>query len=201
MNPYFFPEVNHFLIQPLLAMDDSQLLALWQQYPREGKYSVAIFCRYTPQTFVLVNQIPSEGIAEYLFNYSWEIILAKLPNLQLTGEEEELSFSLGNWIEKVTKSVIEEHQTLQIIPPKPTLPARYFPLQFYLEQALLQIHPFYRLILVTKEKFSWQESQILDYFQQKGYNLSSQELRGYYTQAYNNLLLHIPDDIRSIYLE
>lgn len=200
MNPYFFPEVNHALIQPLLAMDDSQLLDLWQQYPRQGKYSVAIFCRYTPETFAMLNQIASGTITEHLFTYSWQIILGKLSLVFLNQEKENLPQSLQSWIESVINSVIEEHQTLQIIPPKPTLPTRYFPLQFYLEQALPEIHPFYRLIIVTKEKFAWQDTQLLNYLQRKGYTLSSQELRDYYTQGYHSLLKHIPEDILDIYL-
>lgn len=201
MNPYFFPEVNHALIQPLLAMDDSQLLNLWQQYPDEGKYSVAVFCRYTHQTFTLLNNIHTEGMTEYLFTYSWHLIFSKLSDSYLYQTQKNKLTSLENYIEKIVKDVIEEHETSQIIPPKPTLPSRYFPLQYYLELALPRIHPFYRLILVTKEKFAWQNTQILDYLSQKGHNLSSQELREYYAQAYQELLGKIPDDIYYIYLE
>ena len=200
MNPYFFPEVDHTLIQPLLSMDDFQLLDLWQKYPMQGRYSVAIFCRYTPHTFNLLNSIPTQGITEYLFNYSWQIIFSNLSYLSSTSENQIAGTSLKSWIEEILNSIIEEYETLKITPPKPTLPARYFPLQYYLERALPNIHPFYRLILVTKEKFTWQDSQILDYLQQKGHILSSEELRSYYNQAYQHLLPHIPDDIHDIYL-
>jgi len=83
------------------------------------------------------------------------------------------------------------HYDLQTAPP---------PLWCYLEQALEQLQPGIRLMVVMAQTFQWSETRIAAYLQAEGEVISPAQVRIQLQQGYQLLEAALPEDIREIYL-
>jgi hypothetical protein len=197
-----FPEANHPLVKSLFHHSDQELLNLFRRYPDHGKYFTAIFCRYSPIVYTLIQHSARSPVqADYLFALTWKHIYYELGGLYLTNPETgEEVLTLQNWLINMTAFCINEIK----LPPteaihyslKDTSP----PLWFYIEQALDQLPPILRLIVLMAQTFHWSETRIAAYLQAEGEKISPDEVANFIQEGYRMLEDKLPDDIRAIYL-
>ncbi|QYX33269.1 sigma-70 family RNA polymerase sigma factor [Sphaerospermopsis torques-reginae] len=198
-----FPEANHPLVKSLFDHSDQELLTLLRRYPDHGKYFTAIFCRYSPIVYTLIQHSARSPVqADYLFALTWRHIYYELGGLYLTNPETgEEVLTLQNWLINMTAFCINEMK----LPPteaihyslKDTSP----PLWCYIEQALDQVPPLLRLIVLMAQTFHWSETRISAYLQAEGEKISPQQVANLLQEGYRMLEDKLPADIRTIYLE
>lgn len=197
------PEYRHPLITALNHHSDQDLLTLFQRHPEVGKYFVALFCRYAPIVHTLIrHSVRSSVQADYLFAVTWRHIYYELGGLDLHEHStEEKPLTLQNWLISITAACInrvelppveEIHYALQKASP---------PLWCYLEQALAQLLPIQRLMILMAQTFHWSETRIAAYLQAEGDRVSAQEVKRQLEEAYRELEAALPQDIQNIYLE
>jgi hypothetical protein len=197
-----FSESRHPLILALNHHSDRDLLTLFQRHPDAGKYFTAIFCRYAPIVHTLIrHSVRSAVQADYLFAVTWRHIYYELGGLdlqQLSSDNQPLT--LQNWlinlsavcINRVELPPVERiHYSLQKASP---------PLWCYLEQALGNLLPVQRLMILMAQTFHWSETRIAAYLQAEGDVITSFEVKRQLADAYQSLEAVLPDDIREIYL-
>lgn len=196
-----FSESNHPIVKSLFHQSDRELLTLLQRHPEQGKYFTTIFCRYSPIVFTLIRHSARSPVqADYLFSLTWRHIFYELSGLDLRLDTTQESNSFQNWLINQTAICINQadlppvesiHYNLQAAPP---------PLWCYLEQALEQLSPMMRLMVVMAQTFHWSETRIAAYLQAEGEELSPAEVRNQLQHGYQLLQDAIPEDIRQIYL-
>lgn len=196
-----FSESNHPIVKSLFHHSDQELLTLFQRYPEQGKYFTTIFCRYSPIVFTLIRHSARSPVqADYLFALTWRHIYHELRGLDLRNDLAPESSSFQNWLINMTAICINQadlppvesiHYNLQAAPP---------PLWCYLEQALEQLQPMIRLIVVMAQSFHWSETRIAAYLQAEGESISPAQVRIQLQQGYQLLEAGLPEDIRAIYL-
>lgn len=196
-----FSESNHLMVKSLFHYSDQELVTLFQRYPEQGKYFTAIFCRYHPIVYTLIQHSARSPVqADYLFALTWRHIFYELRGLDLRNYNVAGSSSFQNWLINMTAICINQadlppvesiHYNLQTSPP---------PLWCYLEQALEQLSPMLRLIVVMAQTFHWSETRIAAYLQAEGEAISPAQVRIQLQQGYQLLQSTLPDDIRAIYL-
>ncbi len=201
MEIFPFPEASHPLIKPLLEYDDRELLNSLQYHSDEGKYFLAIFCRYSELIYTLISSsVSSEIFANYIFALVWQQIFSQLFTLELDAEGEPEQQSLSNWLIYVTNLMITQFKSISLESINNDLPPTSLPLKFYLEQALDRLPPLNRLLVVVSEKFAWSKEKIIKYLEQQGEILSLADVELYLREGYQILESDLPSDIRSIYL-
>lgn len=192
--PISLPEFSHPLIQSLAHHSDRELLTLGQRHPEQGRYFIALYCRYSPMIHTLVTaSARSPQNPDSLFALTWREIFQQLPQLTLNQAPPLDSFQ--NWL---IHTVAVWMQT-----PSTDVPGDYDlttppPLGFYTEQALEQLPPRLRFVVVMTEKFGWSEAQILSHLRQE--DVSLEEVSTALHQGYQRLQDAIPEDVRQIYL-
>lgn len=196
-----FPESNHPLVKGLIHNSDADLLTLFQRYPEEGKYFTAIFCRYSPIVYTLIRHSARSPVqADYLFALTWRHIYYELGGLDLRNSPDPSASSFQNWLINMTAVCINQaelppvesiHYSLQASPP---------PLWCYIEQALEQLPPILRLMVLMSQTFHWSETRIAAYLQAEGEAISPAAVKIKLVQGYHLLENALPDDIRAIYL-
>ena len=197
-----FPEANHPLVKSLFHHSDQELLSLFQQYPDYGKYFTVIFCRYSPIVYTLIRHSARSPVqADYLFALIWRNIYYELGGLDLNQATTDTeSLTLQNWLINITAFHINEIE----LPPteaihyalKDTSP----PLWCYVEQALDQLPPISRLIVLMAQTFHWSQTRIAAYLQAEGEQISPAEVASSLQEGYEMLEDKLPEDIRAIYL-
>ncbi len=196
-----FPEANHPLVKSLFHHSDHELLTLFQRYPDAGKYFTVIFCRYSPIVYTLIRHSARSPVqADYLFALTWRHIYYELGGLNLTNSEsEEEALTMQNWLINMTAFCINEiklppteaiHYSLQATSP---------PLWCYVQQALDQLPPVLRLIVLMAQTFHWSETRIAAYLQAEGEAIAPNEVANFLQEGYRMLEDKLPIDIRSIY--
>ncbi len=196
-----FSESNHPIVKSLFHHSDQELLTLFQRYPEQGKYFTAIFCRYSPIVFTLIRHSARSPVqADYLFALTWRHIFHELRGLDLRHDTTPGSNSFQGWLINMTAICINQaelppvesiHYDLQTAPP---------PLWCYLEQALEQLQPGIRLMVVMAQTFQWSETRIAAYLQAEGEVISPAQVKIQLQQGYYLLEAALPEDIREIYL-
>lgn len=199
--PHFI-EANHPLVKSLFHHSDQELLALFQQNPDVGKYFTAIFCRYTPIVYTLIRHSARSPVqADYLFALTWRHIYHELRGLDLnSGQLAREGLTLQNWLINMTAYCINEIQ----LPPteaihyslKTTSP----PLWCYVEQALDQLPPMLRLMVLMAQTFHWSDTRIAAYLQAEGESIAPIEVANFLQEGYRMLEEKLPTDVRTIYL-
>lgn len=197
-----FPEANHPLVKSLFHHSDHELLTLFQRYPDSGKYFTVIFCRYSPIVYTLIRHSARSPVqADYLFALIWRHIYYELGGLDLkSGATGQGALTMQNWLINITAFCINEIK----LPPteaihyslKDTSP----PLWCYVEQALEQLPPMSRLIVLMAQTFHWSETRIAAYLQAEGEQISPSEVASCLQESYQMLEDKLPADIRAIYL-
>ncbi|MEH1950837.1 MAG: sigma-70 family RNA polymerase sigma factor [Nostoc sp.] len=196
-----FPEANHPLVKSLFHHSDHELLTLFQRYPDAGKYFTVIFCRYSPIVYTLIRHSARSPVqADYLFALTWRHIYYELGGLKLTdSESSEEALTMQNWLINMTAFCINEiklppteaiHYSLQATSP---------PLWCYVQQALDQLPPVLRLIVLMAQTFHWSETRIAAYLQAEGEAIAPNEVANFLQEGYRMLEDKLPTDIRAIY--
>ncbi|MBN3938626.1 MAG: sigma-70 family RNA polymerase sigma factor [Nostoc sp.] len=196
-----FPEANHPLVKSLFHHSDHELLTLFQRYPDAGKYFTVIFCRYSPIVYTLIRHSARSPVqADYLFALTWRHIYYELGGLNLTESESgEEALTMQNWLINMTAFCINEiklppteaiHYSLQATSP---------PLWCYVQQALDQLPPVLRLIVLMAQTFHWSETRIAAYLQAEGEAIAPKEVANFLQEGYRMLEDKLPTDIRAIY--
>ncbi|QLE42069.1 sigma-70 family RNA polymerase sigma factor [Nostoc sp. C052] len=196
-----FTEANHPLVKSLFHHSDHELLTLFQRYPDAGKYFTVIFCRYSPIVYTLIRHSARSPVqADYLFALTWRHIYYELGGLKLTDSESgEEALTMQNWLINMTAFCINEiklppteaiHYSLQATSP---------PLWCYVEQALDQLPPILRLIVLMSQTFHWSETRIAAYLQAEGEAIAPSVVANFLQEGYRMLEDKLPADIRAIY--
>lgn len=196
-----FPEANHPLVKSLFHHSDHELLTLFQRHPDAGKYFTVIFCRYSPIVYTLIRHSARSPVqADYLFALTWRHIYYELGGLNLTSPESgEPALTMQNWLINITAFCINEiklppteaiHYSLQATSP---------PLWCYVQQALDQLPPVLRLIVLMAQTFHWSETRIAAYLQAEGEAIAPNEVANFLQEGYRMLEDKLPTDIRAIY--
>ncbi|QKQ72404.1 sigma-70 family RNA polymerase sigma factor [Nostoc sp. TCL240-02] len=196
-----FPEANHPLVKSLFHHSDQELLTLFQRHPDAGKYFTVIFCRYSPIVYTLIRHSARSPVqADYLFALTWRHIYYELGGLNLTTPESgEPALTMQNWLINITAFCINEiklppteaiHYSLQATSP---------PLWCYVQQALDQLPPVLRLIVLMSQTFHWSETRIAAYLQAEGEAIAPNEVANFLQEGYRMLEDKLPTDIRAIY--
>ncbi|MHC0064057.1 sigma-70 family RNA polymerase sigma factor [Nostoc sp. UIC 10890] len=196
-----FTEANHPLVKSLFHHSDHELLTLFQRYPDAGKYFTVIFCRYSPIVYTLIRHSARSPVqADYLFALTWRHIYYELGGLNLTDSESgEETLTMQNWLINMTAFCINEiklppteaiHYSLQATSP---------PLWCYVQQALDQLPPVLRLIVLMSQTFHWSETRIAAYLQAEGEAIAPNEVANFLQEGYRMLEDKLPTDIRAIY--
>jgi hypothetical protein len=196
-----FPEANHSLVKSLFHHSDHELLTLFQRHPDAGKYFTVIFCRYSPIVYTLIRHSARSPVqADYLFALTWRHIYYELGGLNLTAPESgEEALTMQNWLINMTAFCINEiklppteaiHYSLQATSP---------PLWCYVQQALDQLSPVLRLIVLMSQTFHWSETRIAAYLQAEGEAIAPNEVANFLQEGYRMLEDKLPTDVRAIY--
>ena len=196
-----FPEANHSLVKSLFHHSDQELLDLFQRHPEAGKYFTAMFCRYSPIVYTLIRHSARSPVqADYLFALTWRHIYYELGGLDLTNaESSKETLTLQNWLINMTAFCIND---LELPPTEAihySLQATSPPLWCYVQQALDQLPPVLRLIVLMSQTFHWSETRIAAYLQAEGEAIAPNEVANFLQEGYRMLEDKLPADIRAIY--
>lgn len=197
-----FPESNHLTVKSLFRYSDQDLLTLFQRYPEQGKYFVALFCRYNPIVYTLIAhsaRSPVQG--DYLFALTWRHAFHEMRSLELRGQNANQSSSFQNWLINVTAMCINQVELPPVEAITYSLETASPPLWCYLEQALDRLQPIVRLILIMAKTFKWSPTRIAAYLQAEGDMISPAQVQTYLDESYRMLTVSLPEDIRAIYLD
>ncbi len=197
-----FAEANHPLVKSLFHHSDQELLELFQKHPNAGKYFTAIFCRYSPIVYTLIRHSARSPVqADYLFALTWRHIYNELASVNLAaipaGQE---SLTLQNWLINMTAYCINQ---LEVPPTEAihySLQATSPPFWCYVEQALDQLPPILRLMVLMSQTFHWSETRIAAYLQAEGEKIDPHQVANLLKEGYRMLEEQLPTDIRAIYL-
>ena len=196
-----FPECNHSLVQSLHHQSDRELLILFQRHPEDGKYFLAIFCRYSPIVYSLIqHSVRSPVQAHYLFAITWRHLFYELGGLDLSQKSAQ-SFSLQNWLIQVTALCINRVELPAVEEINYSLQSASPPLWCFMEQALDRLMPRQRLMVLMAQTFHWSESRIAAYLQAEGERISAQQVAQELEEGYQYLEMALPEDICAIYLQ
>lgn len=205
-----FPECSHPLITSLFHYSDQDLLTLFQRQPESGQYFTAIFCRYSALVYSLIqHSVRSPVQAEYLFATTWRHIYHELGGLDLRALAQSTvsdpnastrKMTLQSWIINVTALCINRSELPPVESIHYSLQHASPPLWCYVEQALEQLDPTQRLVVLMSYTFHWSETRIAAYLQAEGEQLSIPEIKHHLAEGYQQLQQLLPNDICEIYL-
>jgi DNA-directed RNA polymerase specialized sigma24 family protein len=195
-----FAEANHPIIKSLAQQSDQELLTLFQRYPETGQYFVALFCRYSPMLYPVVQRTAQSPVkSDYLFALVWRHLFNQLSALDINQLQTGLNFQ--SWLLNTTAAQMNQIEMPPIEEIHYDIKAASPPFWCYLDRALDELPPDLRLIIVMAQTFNWSETRISAYLQAEGEILSPAEIRQRLQQGYQLLEKHLPEDIRSIYLD
>jgi hypothetical protein len=192
-----FPELNHELIKPLQNFDDLKLWTLWQKSPQQSRYLIMLFFRYADFPQKVAKNFHNIELSLPYLESLWFYLFDRLLNDKIEQDA---------MLSEIITQLIKEFFTAEKIIVTPTnkidehLEIRFLPLKYYLQKNLDKLSNIERIILLTKDKFNWDEEKILQYLQQQKQSITLAEIKAYYTQAHSRLLNFLPIDILSIYL-
>ncbi|WP_088890575.1 RNA polymerase sigma factor [Leptolyngbya ohadii] len=199
-----FPECNHAIVSSLEHYSDPELLLLFQRHPDAGKYFLAIFCRYSPIVYSLIHHsIKSPAQADYLFAVTWRHIYYELGGLDLRGQNpsEGENPTLQSWLIQVTALCINRVELPPVESIQYSLREASPPLWCFVEQALEQLHPAQRLIVLLSQTFHWSETRIAAYLQAEGQIVTPAEVRRQIEESQKLLESALPADVAAVYLD
>lgn len=197
-----FPECNHALLQDLHHQSDRDLLTLFQHHPESGRYFLAIFCRYSPIVYSLIqHSVRSPAQAHYLFAVTWRHLYYELGGLDLLGKlAENPNFSLQSWLIQMTALCINRVALPPVEEINYSLAAASPPLWCFVEQALDRLSPRQRFMVLMAQTFHWSAPRISAYLQAEGELISTQEILVELEESYQQLEAALPPDVAQVYL-
>ena len=138
--------------------------------------------------------------ADYLFALTWKHVYYELGGLNLESQTGNKGITLQSWLINMTAYCINEME----VPPTEqinySLKSTSPPLWCYMEQALNQLPPMLRLIVLMAQTFHWSETRIAAYLQAEGEAIAPNEVAIFLQEGYRMLEDKLPADLRSIYL-
>ncbi|CCH65098.1 FIG00870270: hypothetical protein [Richelia intracellularis HM01] len=196
-----FPEAKHPLIQSLFHHSDDELVLFFQANLDSGKYFTALFCRYSPIIYTVIqHSVRSPVQADYLFALTWKHIYYELGGVNLESQIDGKCINLQNWLINMTAYCINAME----VPPTEqinySLKSTSPPLWCYVEKALDQLPAMLRLIVLMAQTFHWSETRIAAYLQAEGEAIAPNDIAIFLHEGYRMLEDKLPSDIRSIYL-
>lgn len=195
-----FPESNHPLVLSLQDYSDQELVQGFQQHPDEGKYFIALFCRFGAMSYSLLrNMARSHLQVDYLFARVWRNIFYELNHLVMETGGGGPNFSLQAWITNKVAACITEDQLPAVETIQYTLSTAPPPLWCYIQIALDHVPPLPRLVLVLSQTFRWQDPRIEAVLQAEGKNITPEDINQYRQEAYQALQAALPQDIQEVY--
>lgn len=197
-----FAEADHPLVIDCLQQSDLELVQGFQAHPDQGRYFVALFCRYSVLTYALLrNKAPVAMQVDYLFARMWRNIFFELRFLQIEPDSTPDNFSLQTWVVNKIAVCINQDNVPAIETIQYALDAASPPLWCYLQTALEELPPLSRLLLTLSQVFRWQDARIAAVLQAEGEALEIEQIQPKIRYAYRCLQEALPEDIRAIYLE
>jgi hypothetical protein len=197
-----FSEANHPLVRAYLEQSDLDLTQGFQAHPEQGRYFVAIFCRYGVLTYALLrNKAKVSMQVDYLFAQMWRNIFYELRHLHIDPSSTPDDFSLQTWVVNKMALCINQDQVPAIETIQYSLAAASPPLWCYLQMALEDLPPLSRLLLTLSQVFHWQETRIAAVLQAEGEEIDIEQIQPKLHYAYQCLQEALPEDIRAIYVQ
>ena len=197
-----FLESSHPLVSPLLEWSDQQLVSSYQDCPQEGKFFVAIFCKYAALTYsLLTNKAPTQIQVDYLFAKVWRNLFFELRTLttdQMHGNNPN-NQGLQAWIFNKTALSIHSESIPSIEEIPYSMDSAPLPFWCYLQFALDSISPMSRLLLVLVQTFRWSPAKVLSFLESEGKPICRSDFDEAFSQAQAELIEAVPSDIREIY--
>jgi hypothetical protein len=195
-----FPEADHPIIKSLFHYNDQELLTLYQRYPDAGQYFVALFCRYSPMVYTLIQHAAKSPVqADYLFALIWRHVFHELVGVDLRAFSDGGGTFQG-WLLAVTASGINDAELPPVEEIHYNLKAASPPFWCYLDRALAQLPAATRLMVLMAQTFHWSETRISAYLQAEGEDVPPEEVKRHLQEGYRLLANNLPDDIREIYM-
>jgi hypothetical protein len=195
-----FPEANHSIVKALFHHSDQELLTLFQRYPDSGQFFTALFCRYSPMVYALIQRSARSPVqAEYLLALIWRHVFHELAGVDLRVFSQSGS-TFQTWLLAVTASGINEAELPPVEEIHYDIRRASPPFWCYLDRALEQLPPLNRLMVVMAQTFHWGETRIAAYLQAEGEQIDSEQVKAHLKEGYRSLEKLLPDDIRTIYL-
>lgn len=195
-----FPEANHPTIKSLSHYSDQELLTLFQRYSDSGQYFTAIFCRYSPMVYTLIQHSARSPVqADYLFALIWRHIFHELGGLDLRAFTTE-GVTFQSWLINVTALCINQAELPPVEEIHYNLRAASPPFWCYLDRALEQLPPVNRLMVLMAQTFHWSETRISAYLQAEGEHIPPAQVKAQLQESYRLLETTLPEDIKAIYL-
>ncbi len=194
-----FPEANHPIVKALFYHSDQELLTLFQRCPDSGQYFIALFCRYSPIMYTLIERSARSPVqAEYLLAMIWRHVFYELAGADLRAFSEG-GTTFQTWLLSVTASGINEADLPPVEEIHYDIKAASPPFWCYLDRALEQLPPAIRLMVIMAQTFRWSEARIAAYLQAEGETVTPAEVREHLQNGYQALQKLLPEDIRTIY--
>ena len=197
-----FTEAHHPLVKSLLKLSDQALVQGFQQFPDQGQYFTAIFCRYGALSYSLLQYMARSSLqVDYLFARMWRNTFYELRHLDLSAlaTNEGESFSLQTWITNKVAVCINEGELPAIETVQYSLNHAPPPLWCYLQVALEQLPALLRLILVLSQTFHWSSARIAGVLQAEGEDIEAAQIPLKLQEAYQQLQQVLPEDLQDIY--
>jgi len=126
------------------------------------------------------------------------LLQASAPIVAHSSEE---TLTLQNWLIDITAICINRVDLPPVESIYYSLEGASPPLWCYIEQALEQVPPVMRLIILMAQTFRWSETRIAVYLQAEGEMISPATVKMQLLHGYQLLEDAIPADIREIYLQ
>jgi hypothetical protein len=199
-----FPESNHALVSALSHHSDPDLLTLCQRHPDQGRFFVALFCRYSPIVLSLIHHsVRSPVQADYLFAVTWRHIFHEMGDLDLREglPPGTAPKTLQSWLINITAACINQLELPPVESINYSLETTSPPLWCYVERSLDLLTPLHRLIILMAQTFHWSETRISAYLQAEGELMSPADVHRELARAYQEFEAVLPADIREIYLD
>ncbi len=196
-----FSEADHPVVQSCLEQSDLELTQGFQSQPDQGRFFVAIFCRYGVLTYSLLrNKARVAMQVDYLFARLWRNVFYELRHLQIAPDSTSEDFSLQSWVVNKIALCINQDEVPAIETIQYSLEAASPPLWCYLQTALEELPPLSRLLLTLSQVFRWQDARIVAVLQAEGEEIDVSEIQPQLQEAYQCLQNSLPKDIRDIYM-
>jgi hypothetical protein len=199
-----FPEARHPLIASLASASDRQLLEGFQQYPEEGKYFTALFCRYAGLSYILIrNKAPVDLQTDYLFAKVWRDIFFELNHISLnetSGCQQLGELSLQSWVFTKTALCINQDEVPALETIQYSLETASPPFWCYIQRALDHLPLRSRLLVLLSQTFHWTEQRIVAFLKAEGEEIERNTLSVAIAEANQRFLEKLPTDIQEIYL-
>jgi hypothetical protein len=196
------PESNHPLVSALSHRNDPDLLTLFQRHPDQGRYFVALFCRYSPIVHSLIrHSVQSPVQADYLFAVTWRHIFHELGGLDLREGLPAAPKNLQSWLINIVAACINQTELPPVESINYSLQSTSPPLWCYVERSLDLLEPVHRLMILMAQTFHWSETRISAYLQAEGELMTPAEVKQELAAAYGQFEAVLPEDIREIYLD